>query len=255
MSFRMRLAALALCAAPMIPTVAQAVTLGEPVLTTEPGTLTFVNQFGPDLLPTASFTMTYTGLIATAQGAAALAGRSISFTWFFADGFNDGSILTQLIIDGIDLLAENTGTDPYRIGIFPPLETVTATPDPTVFTYDYAAPFAGFGPRTGPFDRVELLLTLGAPVPMKEGYLYCTLGLPADCSFSDIAGLTELNGQPVALDQTLTYPEGTLFRSTLGFSTVLDDQPTPIPVPAGGALLALALGGLAAVGRRARRPA
>ena len=175
MSTRLRLSALALSllSALSFSPAAQATTLGLPILTTEPGTIFFVNQFDGQT-PTDSFTMTYTGVIATAEGAAELVGKSIFFQWFFDGGFDDGTVFSQLIIDGYDLTVEKDVFDQFRMFILPPIDTDTpVTPTTSLFTY--LAPFNGYGPFEGEFPNRELLMEFSGAIPTKTGYFYCTV--------------------------------------------------------------------------------
>lgn len=67
-AFAFLTAAMAFCLA----NPAQAATLGLPIFTTAPTAIHVTNQFGPDLVPTPSYTLNLHSVIATAQGAPGL---------------------------------------------------------------------------------------------------------------------------------------------------------------------------------------
>jgi hypothetical protein len=223
---------------------AEATTLGLPIFKTAPTTVQVTNEFGPVLLPTDSYTLSFTSTIASAQGAPELVGQSISFSAFFVNGFDPGTVSSSLFIGGVDL-----HLDAMSFLITPPVATDVFDPGTGLSTFTYSGIFAGFGPRTAAFPDIMLDFVLSAAIPTRQGFLYCQTAAPGTCEFSNIAGLTEINGQAVTVMDSFNYPEGTISNAVATFSTV-DGRPIPTtPLPAGGLLL---LGAMASLGAFAR---
>jgi hypothetical protein len=116
--------------------------------------------------------------------------------------------------------------------------------------YTYLAPFTGFGPYDGVFPERDLLMSFSGAIPTRTAYLYCRVADPSICDFSNLPGVTDIGGKPVFVEETFVYPEGTLTNATVTFSTI-DGRVAPIPLPATGVLLGLAIAGLAIARRRA----
>jgi hypothetical protein len=91
---------------------AQALTLGAPIFTTAPGTISILNQFEFNL-PSPAYTLTMNSLIASAVGAPGLVGKSIHFQTTIFDGF--GSYDSSMSIE-ISLL-QPVRTTPLRTKI------------------------------------------------------------------------------------------------------------------------------------------
>lgn len=219
---------------------AAATTLGLPIFATAPSTIFITNQFDRSL-PTPSYTLSLHSTIDTAQGAPELIGQDIDFTWFFDDGFDDGTISSSLRIGGTEILFDPLSRSYDLLAGFPYVELAY---DPVTSLADYAYPgiFAGFGPRTAVFPEITLQWALDTLVPTKSGSLYCVLD-DSYCEFSNTAGLTDLGGVPAYARFDFVYPEGVLTNASLTFSTVDGRQVAPVPLPAGGALLLVALAG------------
>ncbi len=221
-----------------------AATLGFPSFTTAPTTVNVVNEFGPDLTPTPSYTLSVHSTIATAQGVPELVGQAIDFIWFNG---NVGTGVSFLNIGGQELLFDTLDND-REVLVIPPY-TEVYDPITSISTFSYSGIFTGFGPRTGTIPEFVLQFSIDLPIPTKNGFWYCTAG-QATCEFSNIAGLTDLNGQPATLFESFTYPEGAIHNAVLTFSMVDGRPVAPVPLPAGGMLLVCALAGLAALRRK-----
>ena len=245
-AFAFLTAAMAFCLA----NPAQAATLGLPIFTTAPTAIHVTNQFGPDLVPTPSYTLNLHSVIATAQGAPGLIGQEIDLTLFVNGGFDDGTVFSHLAIGGQEILADSDG-GPDRIVVSPP-ETSAFDPVTGLTTFSYTGIFAGFGPRLSLLPEFLLQFAIDMPIPTLNGYRYCTAG-EAYCEFSNTPGLTEITGQAVTVQSSfLDYPEGTLSNAVMTFSTVDGRAVAPVPLPAGGALMLGALTGLAMLRKRQR---
>ncbi len=230
-----------------LSSTATAATLGMPIFTTAPSTVYVTNEFGPNLMPTPSYTVHTSTTIASAQGAPDLVGQTLDFTYFQDLGFSPPFASYQLRIAGIDIMVGPTVPEGYMDVILPYVETYDPISGDTTFTYQGV--FSGWGSKLGdPFQ--VLAFTLSAALPTLDGYQYCNADF-SFCEFSNTPGLTDISGVPVTLnDSYLGYPEGQLRNATLTFSTLGGRQVAPVPLPAGGLLLAAALAGL---GWRARR--
>lgn len=239
-------AGLSVLAAPAL-----AATFGLPIFTTAPGSVFIVNEFGPDLMPTPSYTLSFTGTIGSAQGAPELVGQTIDFSWFFDGGYNPGTVGSALRIAGTDILNDALAND-HQFLAYPPLDREEDfDPVSGLATFFYSAPSQGFGPNRALFPEVLMEFSVSAPLPTRTGYRYCSADFSL-CEFSQLAGLTEIGGLPVTVDTIFNYPEGRLDGATLTFWTVNGRDPAPVPLPAAGGVLALALVALAGVARRRR---
>lgn len=225
----------------------QATVLGLPIFTVEPAIISVTNEFGPDLLPTPSYTLSFNGTIATAEGAPELVGQPINFDWFYEGGFSTGSSSPSLQIGGTEILTDPLLFDNQFL-ITPPYSSVF-DPVTGLDTFTYTGIFAGFGPVIGTFPDLVIEFSINMPIPTREGYLYCTLG-QADCEFSNSTSVTEIGGVPASLFETYVYPEGRISGATVTFSTVNGRPIAPVPLPAGGLLLMTGIFGLALAARR-----
>lgn len=231
----------------------QAATVGLPIFTTAPATMSFTNEFIFNR-PSPFYTLNYSSTIATAQGAPELVGQALDFTWFYGEGFIVTPVTPSLTIGGFDLTL-NAIDEVSRFRIVPPV--ASEVPAGNLNTFTFAAPFQGFGPVTSAGPDILLQFTVNQPIPTLTGYLYCdapTENAASFCEFSGTFGLTEIGGIAVQLVETIDYPEGFSQNATLTFGTEGGRAPAPVPLPAGAPLLFGALALLAAV-RRGRSQA
>jgi hypothetical protein len=227
---------------------ANATSVGLPSFMTAPTNISITNQFDVFGLPTSSYTLSFTSTIASAQGADALVGKPIHFSFYDEFGYDDGTQAeNDLTIGGIDLQMQYLA--PRQIMISPPVASETDDPATGLLIFDYDGIFAGFGPRISLYDTISLVFTLPAGLPTKTGFLYCEAN-SSFCEYSNIAGLTEIRGHLVSVDQTFTYPEGEMRNAAVTFATVQDRKFSPVPLPAGGWLFAAALSLLGFATRR-----
>lgn len=231
---------------------ASAATVGLPILKTAPGTLTFVNEFGPDLLPSNLFTMSFTGSIASAQGASDLVGATLGFSMLVSD--YGGFYFEMAPSDFFTIAGENIVQLGASEDIIPatfPLAGDVDNGDGT-WTFTYQAPFSGFGPQIGNYPEVLLQFSWTGGYPMKNGYLY---GPCAD-AYGCVGG--EWSDELIAFDPSnplwlwddFVYVEGKINNAVITLSTVGGTPPAPVPLPAAGWLLGAALVGLGAARRR-----
>jgi hypothetical protein len=238
------LAAVALSLLLAVP--AQAVTAGLPTFTTAPGTIHVVNQFIFGL-PSQSYTISYAGTIAEAQGAPQLLGQDIQFTYTVNPP--DFTSPYSFSIGGVDILS-GPGLSSDSVFVSLPLESFELDPATNFTTFGYGGIFSDFGPRTQPFPELELLFQLSS-LPLKPGYFYCEIDTDV-CEFSNVAGLTEINGNPVLLFDTFNYPEGTVANGIISFATMGEKAISPVPLPPAIWLLTVAVTGLGVL-RRGRK--
>lgn len=223
-----------------LPVMAQAASYGTPVFTTTPGTVSITNWFWAGL-PSDIYTISYSGAVATSLGAPELVGQPL--TLYYSNGGTTAEIGPMSLEIGGTEIALDAGSDPFTMIVLPPY----LEPEPGTFTYPGI--FAGFGPRSTPFPDFTLAFDLGAALPVKTGFLYCSAD-DSFCEFSDIAGLVEIGGIPVGVEYGIDYVEGVLGDTAISFATEGGAPLPPVPLPAAGLLLA---GGIAALGTLRRR--
>lgn len=233
---------------------AAAATVGLPILTSAPGTLSFVNEFGPELLPTNLFTMSFNGTIASAQGAPELAGATLSFSMFVSDygGFYiEDAPGNHFTIGGENIMLLGASHD--VIPAFFPIASEVDNGDGT-WTYTYHAPFNGFGPKTGDYPDVALQFSWTGGYPSKDGYLYGPCAEAYGCAGGDWSN-TPLDfdpENPLYLWEHFVYVEGSITDAVITLATVGGPAPEipPVPLPAAGWLLGAAVFGLGVARRR-----
>jgi hypothetical protein len=233
---------------------AEATPVSELSFTTSPAAISVVNEFGPDLFPTDSYTISVNTTIGSAVGAPNLVGQSLSFSYFIENGFNPG-VVSSLKIGGTEVLFDPLLNDGEFL-LTPPIASSSFDLVSGKNIFGYTAPFQDFGPRLGDFPDILMDFVLDKPLPTKTGFEYCTL---LECEFSTVAGLTAIGGDAVVSTTDIVYTEGTISEGTLTFSAVggiaKPSTTAPVPVPAAGPLM---LAGLLASGvmlRRRRRQA
>ncbi len=223
---------------------AEALTLGAPIFTTAPGTISILNQFEFNV-PSPVYTLTMNGTIASAVGAPGLVGKSIYFQTTIVFG---GSFDSAMSIDGVDLHPDAANNDQVLANM--PVATSVYDGATNKNTDTFSGIFSAFGPVTYDISTsgggVLLQYVLSAPLPQITQYEYCEIANPSVCTYSLQAGLTEISGVPVA-DNGLAFsgPEGTIHDATMTFYTVNGrTTPSPVPLPAGGLLFISALAAL-----------
>lgn len=230
-------------------TGAEASPVGTPLFTTAPATIFITNEFGTDLFPTDSFSVSVTTTIGSADGAPNLVGETLVFHYFIDNGFAV-SPTASLVIDGVETMFDPLLFDgQFLFG--PPVDTAVFDPGTgnDIFTYD--APFDDFGPRTDIFPEILFEFLINDPLPTRTGFEYVTAG--GDIIFDNTPGITSFGSSPddaVVSSTEITYTEGTISGGTITFFTVGGPPPATVPLPAG---LWLMLGGLGTAGLLARR--
>jgi hypothetical protein len=232
----------------MSASCASALTLGLPIFTTTPGDIHLLNQF-QDSVPSSEYTLSLLSTIASAQGAPGLVGKTINFeiTIESISGFSRDA---RLSIDGVDLNAfAGAFGRGDTVSLSLPISSSVYDPATDKTTDSFAGIFSSFGPVTygvGSYSDVFLQYVLSTTVlPQTVVYEYCQTAHPSICELSKDPNLTEIGGEPVDLGLEFSGPEGTLRGATMTFSTVNGRPvPSPVPLPAGGLLLAAALSAL-----------
>jgi hypothetical protein len=233
-------ATIAASALAAICTSAEAITVGLPIFTTAPGSINVVNEFVFNR-PSPFYTLSYTGTIASADGAPELVGQPISFS--FSTVRDDAPIS----IGGVNLTPfPGNGGPGDTLLISLPIDSQCDASGNCTDTF--SGIFTGFNPVPA-FTDIQLLFTLSALLPTKTGYFFCLDSNPSDCTQVTDPTLTQLGGQPGFI-MAENYIEGQLRNATITFSTVDGRPVSPVPLPATAWLLMAGLAGLGGMARR-----
>lgn len=229
-----------------------AATLGLPIFSTAPGTINFVNQFHVHSqyksIPEAQdFSLSSQCVISSVQGAPGLISKALDiFLGPALYGFGAMSLnIDRTAIGGFYIAHDAEG---FHFSIQPPVENSVVDPVTGLETVEFLGILAAFGPKTfmpGFYNGVTLLGVVRAPLPRMDGTVCCQIAHTDLCEFSNLIGLSDLNGLPVAEALNWSgangYVEGSLSGATMTFYTQDGRSVAAAPLPAGGAILLTAL--------------
>jgi hypothetical protein len=191
-------------------TASEAVVVGLPIFTTAPGSVSVVNEFQSNY-PSSFYSLSYSGTIASAQGAPELVGQTISFH------FSTLELHASLTIGGVNV-TPFSGFNAFNdesFDIRPPEDFIC---DPSGnCTETYTGIFVGFNPVPVSGPSVDLLFTLSSLLPTRTGYFFCYDDNAADCTQVTDPTITEMGGR-TGFVVNQSYIEGTLPNPQLAFS-------------------------------------